>query len=274
LIGDVAAAPAYANNTLYIVTVLGNVYAYNPDRRAVRWSAALGAAEEPRTTPIVAGDTLLVPTANGHLFALAAAGDGQGRSKLLWRYTAIPDPGFEASHPGTIPSLAAQPAVSTSGIYVLSNNGTLSALKPDAPDRSGPIVDKKYPDGGPYSTTPTPTISARVRDPGSGVLPGSIALVVDRVSIPRGAFTYDDNTGKLSYAPGQALLDGTHTVQVSARDNRGNSSDSLWTFTLSHDVPSPYTRPGARPFPGPGGFPGGGFPGGGFPGGGRGRIGG
>jgi len=229
--GEITGAPAYANGDLYIVTANGIVYAFNgPAQRAV-WAVTLGAGSSPHTGAIIAGSTLIVPTANGHVYAFAAGGDGAGHAKLLWRYVAEAPLSWEYTHDDTVPDITARPMVYGSDLFVLSDNGTLSCLSPTAPDDQGPTVENNYPTGGPYLGSPPPTISAEIRDPGSGLLSGSLKLSLDGADIQ--GFNFNPDTMTLTYTPAHALTDGSHTVEVVVSDNRHNETDAAWSFSIN-----------------------------------------
>ncbi|MDQ2732332.1 MAG: PQQ-binding-like beta-propeller repeat protein, partial [Armatimonadota bacterium] len=64
---DIAAQPAFSNGVFYLVLVNGDLFAFSPERRTALWSVSLGANSSPKATPLVAGSSIIVPTANGHV---------------------------------------------------------------------------------------------------------------------------------------------------------------------------------------------------------------
>lgn len=68
--------------TLYVGTNAGTVYALDAATGAVQWSAAVGAAVN--ASPALAGSNLFVPTGDGDLVALAADGCGAATCEPLW----------------------------------------------------------------------------------------------------------------------------------------------------------------------------------------------
>ena len=114
-------------------------------------------------------------------------------------------------------------------------------------------------------------------DPGSGVVPESIKVLVNAEAVPLDPkrMAYNAGTGLLSInliapQPGQrpVLADGVYTIAVSAQDYRGNEMNYTGTFTVDRSAPAPTKIPpvsiigGGEPgFGGPGGPGGRGGPG-------------
>lgn len=268
---EIAAQPAFSNGIFYIITTNGSLYAFDPARRAALWSVSLGANATPHATPLVAGSSVIVPTAGGHVYAFTAAGDGGGHARLLWQYLAEPTPIYARSHPFVAPDLNAQPVVFGRQLLLLASNGTLNCLSTDAIDNEGPVIPLRYPEGGPFPSATAPHIMADVIDPGSGYARGSLKLFLDGVPIAHG-YRYDPNTGRLDYIPPQPLAVGTHTVEVIASDTRGNTNTIKWSFELAN-TPASIVPGGFGGGGGGGGYPGGGGEGGGYPSGGGGGTG-
>ncbi len=125
-------------------------------------------------------------------------------------------------------------------------------------------------------------------DPGSGIVPESIKVLVNAAAVPFDPkrMAYSPTNGVLSVnliapQPGQrpVLADGVYTIAITAQDYRGNEMNYTGTFTVDRTAPAPTKIPpvtvigGGEPgFGGPGfgsGSPGSGSPGMGRPGGGR-----
>lgn len=113
---DVVIGPG--ETTLYVGRTGGSVAALDAATGAVRWTAAVGA--EVTATPALADGTLYVPTADGDLVAVDAAGCGAATCTPLW----------SAAVDGT--ALAQQPAVAGAGedavVFAGTQGGTLAAL--------------------------------------------------------------------------------------------------------------------------------------------------
>ena len=95
-------------------------------------------------------------------------------------------------------------------------------------DTTAPIISSPFPTG--TITNTEPEISADLTDgSGSGVKSSSVTLMVDGVNQTSNA-TIDNSS--VSYTPSSALDIGTHTVNITAQDNLGNTDYLQWTFTI------------------------------------------
>lgn len=113
---DVVIGPG--ETILYVGQSGGSVAALDPATGAVQWTAAVGA--EVTATPALADGVLYVPTADGDLVAVDAAGCSAATCTPLW----------SAAVDGT--ALAQQPAVAGSGadavVFAGTQGGTLAAV--------------------------------------------------------------------------------------------------------------------------------------------------
>jgi hypothetical protein len=133
-------------------------------------------------------------------------------------------------------------SIADNTLYAVSDDGTLSAFRPDAPDTTGPELAVTYPaPAQAVSGQPPLTIAASAIDMGTGLNPDSISVKLD--GQPVGA-NFDANqnliyyqtkaTGKIVDRP---LENGRHTVTVTATDWRGNSSEQTWSFVVNNALP-------------------------------------
>jgi Phosphodiester glycosidase len=99
------------------------------------------------------------------------------------------------------------------------------------PDRDPPVIDRALPLDGTASLAGRPRISARIRDTYRGVDPGSLRLWLEGNVV---STTWDADADVLWYAPPSALLEGVHTVAISASDREAppNVSTTTWSFTV------------------------------------------
>jgi outer membrane protein assembly factor BamB len=113
--GTTAVSPVLASDegTIYTGTDAGTVYALDAATGAVQWTAAVGAGVT--QTPALANGNLYVPTADGDLVVLAAAGCGSSTCSPLWQ-------GATGARIGT------QPAVAGGVVFTGSDDGTLTAF--------------------------------------------------------------------------------------------------------------------------------------------------
>ena len=249
LYSDAAAPPATdAAGNAYVVTVDRYVYAVSPLGRSL-WKKAVRVDEEVLATPLVADNLLIVTTARGGINAFdLATGD------LKWTYILAPS----ATHPNYLPlvtNIASTPITAGGTLYILSDDGSLTAFRHDAPDSLPPTITRLVPTQGDYLNGRPPFhISAKVSDDGSGVNVSSLHLLLDGKEIPRrpvgtetsekDGFVWDSNDGTVDYftqdseaGRGSNLTDGHHIVTISVKDWMGNAATKTWTFAVDDTIP-------------------------------------
>jgi hypothetical protein len=184
--------------------------------------AAVGA------TPIAAGGDFIAPNAFGTSFAAAHVA---GAAALIWSEDNTRT-NRDLTHalvlmakkdvPPPVTGQPAPPAVPNT-IY---GNGRLQLRV--GIDLAKPTIVISYPASGDTITSTMPTITAYLSDSGgSGIDIASIALELDGVRVDSGAYTYDDATGKLTYAvPATSPLGrGSHQITLNCSDLVGNDAD-------------------------------------------------
>jgi outer membrane protein assembly factor BamB len=135
---------------LYTGTSAGTVYAVDTATGAILWSAALGSGVT--ATPALADGVLYVPTGDGRLVALDAAGCGAATCGALWEATASPGS-----------AIVRQPAVAGGVVFTGWGDGSLQA----------------FPAAGCGSATCTPIWSAST----GGVISGAPAVTGGRLYV-------------------------------------------------------------------------------------------
>jgi len=263
--------PCFANDTLY-VPAGQDLYALNPNRGATRWKAhfkgqitspptagpdnvfvatddnkiealndrgnVLWDANIEQTTtaaPLLAKKTVVVTTDHGAMYAFDA--DSGSR---LWDY--VVQPTGTRTKPATV-DLSSSPVLADNALYVLSDDGSLSAFHNQTLDQAGPVI---------YNVTPTPgssvvalklNLAATVVDEGSGISPKSLTLTVD--GNPVKAVAYDAATNGMRTTvdplaiPGPntpslpALKNGPHTAVMTIADWKGNVITKSWGFSIT-----------------------------------------
>ena len=121
-------------------------------------------------------------------------------------------------------------------LYVLSNDGSLSALRADALNVLPPQADDMTPlPGSTVSAAVYP--SATVKDEGSGIDPASVSLLLDGTAVAARRLRPQQEPGLGGHVlPGRglrpALSDGAHQVVVKATDWRGNAVTQTWGFVM------------------------------------------
>ncbi len=287
---DATSAPAVdANGTAYVVTADRKIYAVDKTGKGI-WRQAALVDFENLAPPVVVGNLLLVGTSQGGLYAFDTA-----TGKLQWNCQIRPS-GRNANAIPTYTSVTSTPIVADGTLFVVTDDGSLTAYRNDAPDTTPPTVTDLEPALGDYLNGRPPFyFGARVFDDGSGLNYATISLKVDDQTIPRQpenapstakpGFVFHPTDGTLEYytteqevGKSNALSDGHHTVTVTASDWMGNTVTKTWTFFIDDTIQrrerqTANTRPGqggqgGRPgFGGPGGQGGRGFGGPGGPGG-------
>ena len=201
--------------------------------------------------PILAGSVFLVPGQRGVLYALDA-----GTGKTIWSYL-VPASVTKKETRDDHTQVTSSPIYVDGTLYVLGNDGSLSALRADALGALPPQADALTPlPGSTISKAVYP--SATVTDEGSGVDPSSVSLLLDGKPLPR--VTYDPSSSQVKVdrsapdVPSAALSDGSHQVILNATDWRGNALTRSWSFTMDSNepTPAPPTQNGADAPGGPG----------------------
>ncbi len=289
LSSDIATSPAVTDDAIYVITTDDRILAFEPRFGRDKWPAKSvpKLPYDAIAPPTIAGHTLIVGTTLGGVYAYDT-----DTGALKWSYMVAPSSTSDtviAQHT----NVAAAPVVANNTLYILTDDGSLSAFRADAVDTLGPVISDTQPDMGVVMNgSPPIEFAAKIVDDGSGVNPDSVKLLLDNQGIPRkpktnndtdtldtvNGYAYDTDTAMLRYTtqePSSAstvrpLADGRHTVTVVAADWRGNTSTKSWSFTVDNTLAklvrrrNDNTGPGGYgKGPGRGGFPGGsGGPGG------------
>jgi len=275
---DEAAAPPAVDTdgTSYIITADRFMYAISTRAKGL-WKNPPRLDNRPLTAPVLSGNLLIIPTALGGLYAY-----DKESGALKWSYNIQPS----ASNPAAVPnstSIAAPPVVVGDTLYTLSDDGTLTAFRHDAPDTIPPVISELEPEQGDYLNGRPPFhIGAKIMDEGSGLDLSTLSLKLDDHEIPRrfldskspekDGFLFRIETGLLEYATvenegggkSNTLANGKHTVTIRVKDWMGNELVKSWLFTVDDAIKA---RPrNIQPNNAPNGF--------GNPGGGKGNSGG
>lgn len=270
---DAAAPPTVdAEGNAYIVTTDRYIYAVNSQARSL-WKKSVRVDEEVLASPLIVDKLLIVATTRGGINAFDLA-----TGELKWNYIM----GASATNPRFVPlttNIASTPIAIDGTLYVLSDDGSLTAFRHDAPDAQPPTITRLVPDQGDYLNGRPPFhVSAKLSDTGSGINPSTLRLQLDGKDIPRRpveatekeGFVWDTNDGTLDYytqesdaGRGSNLSDGHHTITVSVKDWMGNAATKSWEFTIDDTIPRRIPKrndsngPGGPGGLGPGGFGGG-----------------
>ena len=268
LSAEITTQPTVGPGFVAVGTVDGGLFAFTPLGR-IKWKRAMS---YPITgSPLLAGGIFVVPQQRGAIYALQA-----DTGKTVWQYVVPSSIAKRLARPGDT-EVTASPIIVNDTLYILGNDGSLSALRSDAVDVLPPQIKTLSPEPGSAvaeAVYPTVTLS----DDGSGIDPSSVSLLLD--GKPLSHVIYDPNKGQIlvdTSSPDAAgkptLTMGTHQVVVKAADWRGNAVTRTWGFTVNSEADNGGNGNGGR-F---GGFGGGGGQyggGGGQYGGGGGQYGG
>lgn len=225
-------APVVGPDNVFVITDENKILGMN-DHGGILWTADLGRAT--LAPPLLAGSTVVVTTDNGAIDAFDA-----NTGTRVWDY--VLQPAGTQTKPATV-AIAGTPIYVDNTLYVLGDDGSLSAFRPQSLDQSGPVV---------YSVTPAPgttvkadslTFAANVVDAGSGIAPSSLSLSVDGKPVDAVAYepsangvrtTIDPlavpgpNTPTLPY-----LKNGPHTAVLTIADWKGNKVTRTWGFSIT-----------------------------------------
>lgn len=267
----VAPPVADKDGNTYVVTGDRTIFALDPRGRGL-WRQPATVEYEVLAQPLLVENLLVVATTMGYVYAFDTA-----TGALKWNYAIQPSSAYPTGIP-TLTNIAASPITANGTLFVLSDDGALTAFRSDAPDGLPPTVTPVEPEKGEYLNGRPPfKISAKVSDDGSGLRLDTLSLKLDNREIPRRpygreffdkpGFAFNPDTGLIEYnildsageTRAEILRDGHHTATISAKDWMGNTVVKSWTFYIDDTLPKrarrqpgTQTGPGAGPGPGPG----------------------
>ena len=231
---EITTWPTVGPGFVAVGTVEGGIYAFNPQGR-LKWRKVM---KYPVVgVPLLAGGVFLVPSERGVLYALQA-----DTGKTLWNYH-VPASVAKQQARDQYTQVTSAPIYVDGTLFVLSNDGSLSALRPDTLSVLPPQVTALTPL--PASTISTAVYpSATLQDEGSGIDPASVSLLLDGRPLPH--VIYDPTTGEVTVDTSAAdskptLTDDTHQVVVKATDWRGNAVSQTWGFVMDSKAAPPPT---------------------------------
>lgn len=242
-----------ADGNSYVVTADGYIYSVNTRGRS-NWKPAQSPHldSDVIAPPLLAGNLLIVGTATGGIYAFDMT-----TGALKWNYASLPSSTDPEAVPTSV-SVAAKPVLQGDTLYVLTDDGTLTSFRHDAPDSLPPDITIYEPAQGDHLTGTAPFyITARIVDEGSGLDLDSMRLKLDGTAIARQPYSQDlllsDRTGyifnptdnSIFYATQQsaeggtlaALPDGWHSATLSVKDWMGNEAVKTWTFFVDNSLP-------------------------------------
>lgn len=263
---DIITEPVVANGIIYVLTRDGRVYAFDSTGKLL-WNSKEPVFTHPLLAPpTLAGNVLIIGTARGGIYALDAS-----NGTILWKYL-LQSSSSTPERP-TFTDITATPVVSNRTLYVVSDDGSLTAFRSDAPDNIPPTVTELEPTRGvAMSGAPPIRFRALISDDGSGVKTDTIQFLLNdqpvqfEFDLARGEITYlwgsreatvaSAGQGGAAAATVRPLADGRHTVKVIVEDWRGNRTEHSWSFIVDNTLrkrpatTQPRTQPTAPGVPG------------------------
>ncbi|GIV16772.1 MAG: hypothetical protein KatS3mg022_2207 [Armatimonadota bacterium] len=256
---DIVAEPVAGNSMIYVLTRDGRVWAFDNTGKLL-WNT-----KEPVFTnqvvapPTLAGNVLIIGTTRGGIYALDAS-----NGSVLWKYL-LQSSSSTPERP-TFTDITAPPVVANGTLYIVSDDGSLTTFRADAPDSIPPVVTELEPARGvAMSGAPPIRFRALISDDGSGIKTDSIQFFLDdrpvkyEFDLAKGEISYLWGTKEAAATPAgqeggattvKPLADGRHTVKVVAEDWRGNRTEYTWTFIVDNTLrkrpatSQPRTQPG------------------------------
>jgi outer membrane protein assembly factor BamB len=279
-----AAAPAVdSDGNVYLASSERYIFALDSRGHSL-WKQSPRVDFEVAAAPVLADDLLIVATTQGGVYAF-----DKGTGALRWNTIIRPS----TLNPESMPvkaNVMSSPLVANGSLYVVTDDGSLTAFRHNAIDTTPPLVKVVEPAEGAYVNGRPPfRVSAKITDDGSGVNLDTLKILLDNQMLPRRPggidaveqpgyyFNPDDGTIDFETAEGDAghsnaLPDGHHSLTIMVKDWMGNQATKVTSFFTEDSLPHQKRRTGQNGNrPGRGGFPGGGggAPGGaGIPGGG------
>ncbi|MCS6949222.1 MAG: PQQ-binding-like beta-propeller repeat protein [bacterium] len=262
---DIVTEPIAGNGLIYVLTRDGRVYAFDSTGKLL-WNSKEPVFTHPvLAPPTLAGNVLIIGTARGGIYALDAS-----NGNVLWKYL-LQSSSSTPERP-TFTDITATPVVSGRTLYVVSDDGSLTAFRSDAPDNIPPTVTEIEPARGiAMSGAPPIRFRALISDDGSGVKTDTIQFLLDDQPVK---FEFDLARGEITYLWGsreatvasagqggagattvRPLSDGRHTVKIIVEDWRGNRTEYSWSFIVDNTLrkrpatTQPRTQPAAPGVP-------------------------
>ena len=234
-----ANTPTVGDGSVYVATEDRKVYALTTERGRRRWSADL--AYSTSAPGLLAGSTLLIAAQHGVVHAF----DTQ-TGLLKWQYV------VGASATATQVKYAttdinSAPAWADKTLYVLSDDGTLSAFRADAVDMVPPQAENVSPLPGSVIGGVRIPYYASLVDMGTGINPATVKLSIDNVPIALAKYdagrsaVYVDLSNDTRGDANRPLPDGAHQMLLQAQDWKGNALSRTWGFTVDNRFDPPGT---------------------------------
>jgi len=242
---DIVTEPVAGNGMVYVLTRDGRVWAFDNTGKLLWNSKEPVFTNQPVAPPTLAGNVLIIGTTRGGIYALDAS-----NGAVLWKYL-LQSSSSTPERP-SFTDITATPVVANGTLYVVSDDGSLTTFRADAPDSIPPTITELEPARGvAISGQPPIRFRALISDDGSGIKTDTIQFLLDdkpvkyEFDLVKGEISYLWDTKEASASPAgqpagaatvKPLADGRHTVKVIAEDWRGNRTEYTWTFIVDNTL--------------------------------------
>lgn len=199
-------------------------------RGRVAWTATL---DYPcQANILVTRNSVIVPTQHGTIYAF-----DPNTGLLQWEYVVQPSR-MKPGEPAKSTDIASEPLYADGSLFVLSDDGAMTAFRADSPDNSAPRVGEITPAAGSLTQGLHTPYKAILIDDGTGIQPSSVVFSVDGKVLSKAKYDSSQNAMVIDFnndLDGTAtpnLGDGNHHATLIAKDWRGNSLTKTWGFTV------------------------------------------
>jgi outer membrane protein assembly factor BamB len=225
---------------VYVPTSDQYMYALD-SRGGVRWKTNLH--DNVVAPPLLTDSLLIAATNSGTVYGM-----DPHTGAIEWSYTMRPVKATsdDASAPKTT-TITAAPIAADGTLYILSDDGTLTAFASGAPDTVPPSIVSTYPSASTAISGVNIGYQITVRDVGSGVRPDSVSLLVDGNPIPVEYDPVQDLVQVKAQTGNNAILGraqvtlptlggGQHSAVLTISDWRGNKLVKNWAFMVDSSL--------------------------------------
>ena len=233
LANNVANPISVGNDSLYVASQDNILYALTSRGRA-RWSAQLNTTTE--APALISRNAVIIPEEYGIVSAY-----NETSGKLMWQDVIKPSHDADTVAKSTV-DIASSPLYADGTLFVLGDDGSLTAFRSDTPDRIPPTIGDTVPSPGGLAAGKGIAFKVDVSDDGTGVDPASIVWTIDGKKITKAKYdptknaVVIDTVGDFSGKAQPALDDGHHESTITVKDWRGNVATHTWGFTVDNTL--------------------------------------
>jgi len=242
--GTIVGPPTVSDQNIFVTTSDQEVYCFTL-HGSMQWHTHLYDIVSLATQ--ITDSYLFATSRSGVIYAL----DPQS-GQIIWSYSLLKAVSTSTDKSSTsrtnLPRAQtdAAPLVADGKLFILTDDGTVTAFSGNAPDNIAPVVLSVNPK--PDSTVAGSSIPFRVfvNDSGSGINPSSVSLTIGGWSAPifynpsysEVSVAYEKQSGNVGLSRVQlpTLPDGVQTATLKIADWRGNVVTKTWSFTVDNTL--------------------------------------